>query len=105
MPWPFTSNPPPQLLLNQSNASPVSNNAEKKSEFSMPTGDVNLLFCTHQNRILNNIIKPWNMLIKQKNQDGQNRPLLGPKIRFSNCSVLSLEIKSLIPTLNAAVFI
>ena len=95
MPWPFTSNPPPQLLLNQSNASPVSNNAPQKPNFIMPEEDVNLLFCTHQNRILNNIIKPWNMLIKQKNdQDGQNQPLLGPKIRFSNCSVLSLEIKS-----------
>ena len=85
--------PPAPAVVTPAVVTPAANNTPMKPNFKMPEKDVNLLVCTHQNRILNNIIKPWNMLVNKNNNDlRKNQPLIDPKIRFSNCSVLSLKI-------------
>jgi hypothetical protein len=92
MPWnPFNSNPPPQqLLLGQQNNSTVANldPAEITLQLDIVDNVKNMLVCGHQNRINAGVIIPWNKLLKSKGIDSLNK-----KSRFSNCSVLLLEIK------------
>lgn len=107
MPFPsFFNKPPPAAVLTQKaqTTAPAPTLVAPTPTLVAPTpvvlpkDDVNLLVCTHQNRILNNIIKPWNMLVNKNNNDlSKNQPIIDPKIRFSNCSVLSLKI---MPKLN-----
>ena len=91
MPWPFTSKPPPQqLLLGQQNNSTVANldPAEITLQLDIVDNVKNMLVCGHQNRINAGVIIPWNKLLTTRGTVSLNK-----KARFSNCSVLLLEIK------------